>query len=367
MRIISSSILVAITLSLVSCNAADTKEGQVSTDDLVYAKYFYPTITQGYEVERTIFGVLEARHAYELKAEVGGQVTSVDVDRGAVVASGMRLAKIDIVSTKLRQEGVHERLVAAEIDLDAQQKDLERYRQLLEKGFVSQSRFQTLTATVAATQSRVQDLRKTIESSDYDNTRATLTAPVGGLISRKYINQGDLVSPGSPAFRIIPQNDFDARFSIPLYMKDRFSVGDTVALVLADASLNGTIRSIAPDIDETLQTFTISVTLPPTDTPQFQGQGISLDVTQRVDREGFWVHRASLVSGLDGAMAVQVASDPVGEIYSARRLNVKVHHLDDDRAFVSGTVTGKDAVLSVGSHLVYPGQSFRLGEEAFGP
>jgi len=352
---------------LLACEAADINVSPIPTDDLAHAQYFHPVMAQGYDIERTVFGIVEARNAYEIKAETNGQVTSVSVEDGDVIAAGTRLATIDIDSALLLQDGLRERLAAAEIELATQETELERSRQLLEKGFVSRSDFEASSTLAAVTRSRVKDLRKSLASSSYDNTRATLTAPVGGLVSRRYISKGDLLSPGSLAFQILPQEDFDARFSIPIYMKDSFSVGDKVTLVLEGISLNGTVRSIIPDIDETFQTFTIVIAVPPSPLPLLQGQGISLNMTRRVEREGFWVHRSSLVSGLDGAMAVQIATNPEDETYSARRISVKVHHLADEKAFVSGAVTSEDILLSVGSHLIYPGQHFRLGEETFGP
>ena len=88
-------------------------------------------------------------------------------------------------------------LAAAESSLKAEQERLRRTRKLYQIQGVSLEQLQSAEASFAAVRARLVRLAR-------ENLRnATVTAPFAGVVSQRFVQAGDLATPGKPLLKII--------------------------------------------------------------------------------------------------------------------------------------------------------------------
>jgi RND family efflux transporter MFP subunit len=134
----------------------------------------------------SVGGTWKAKETSDLAFKVGGVVTGVLVEQGALVRRGQPLARLDGASF---QAGLSQ----ARAGLEKAERDEKRLRTLFEKGTVPP---QALDDGVTA----VKAARAAVEGVASDAGRTVLVAPDDGWIQRRSIEVGEVVAPGRPVF-----------------------------------------------------------------------------------------------------------------------------------------------------------------------
>ncbi len=128
-------------------------------------------------------------HEITLLSEGQGKVVDLPVNTGDVVQSGQVIAKLD-------DEIVKSQLALAEAALDKARADLKKYEGLLKADAISGQQVEDLRLGVKKSETDVTTLRKQLDF-------ATIRAPFQGTVTRRIIEKGSLVMPGSPVADIV--------------------------------------------------------------------------------------------------------------------------------------------------------------------
>ncbi|MBN2289424.1 MAG: efflux RND transporter periplasmic adaptor subunit [Candidatus Glassbacteria bacterium] len=141
-------------------------------------------------------GYTEAAHDIIISSEQGGTVQELLVDRGDRVAGGQVLAR---VSADIYQA----QLVEAEAGLRLKQATLKKAKTLYERG--SLTAMQRLQAQVEhdAAEANVELAESRLE-------RAVVAAPFSGVIDDRFVEQGEMVSPGGRLLRLVDRSRMKA-------------------------------------------------------------------------------------------------------------------------------------------------------------
>jgi len=136
-----------------------------------------------------ITGPVQPVRGAVISAEEGGRVRSVAHDRGARVEAGAPLVVLD------------RRTLAAEIDavraeLAFQEHNAAAVRELHEAGKVSEQALLEAEAMAARTRATLRGLEVRLE-------RTTIPAPFAGLVADRYVEPGELVTPGARVARVL--------------------------------------------------------------------------------------------------------------------------------------------------------------------
>jgi len=188
----------------------------------------------------------------EVRASIGDQVRKGDV-----------LARI--ASDVVDSEWLEARAAVAEAEailLEARAND-ERARQLREQGFYSpQQRIQSQTAATTAL-ARLNAARARLHSAEFRRAKANVVAPDGGIISASQATVGSLTQPGQELFRLIRGGRLEWRAEVTAAELGRIRPGQIVRLHSPNgASLEGTVRSVAPTVDPQTRYGLVFVDLP---------------------------------------------------------------------------------------------------------
>ncbi|HEU0310043.1 MAG TPA: efflux RND transporter periplasmic adaptor subunit [Sphingomicrobium sp.] len=161
-----------------------------------------PTVTVAAPLERNVnqwddyVGRFEASRSVEVRPRVSGQVVAVHFTDGAIVRQGQLLFTIDPRPFAAALAEARAGVATAQSELALAETNLDRGQRLLAEEAVSQSsvdqliaRARTARAALAAAQARVQARALDVEFTQ-------VRAPIGGRISDRRIDPGNLVSSG---------------------------------------------------------------------------------------------------------------------------------------------------------------------------
>lgn len=182
----------------------------------------------------------------------GGMVTEVLVKEGDAVRAGQVLARIDR-AVQLQQMSQMEAMIRqAQADAALAQAELDRARQLLDRGFISKADIDRKTATRDSANARVAVARAQLAELQARLARLDIRSPDAGIILTRQVEPGQVVGPGSGAlFRIAQDGRMEMRAKVAEQDLARLTVGQraNVQLVGSSDTFAGSIWLIDPIID----------------------------------------------------------------------------------------------------------------------
>lgn len=184
---------------------------------------------------------VQANVVNNIAPQAAGRIQKLNVEVGDFVSRGQVLAEMDRVQ-----------LDQAALKLKNDETELARVKQLLDQGGVSQSDYDAL------------ELAFKVSKSSYDNLleNTILRAPVGGVVSARNYDRGDLYSMGQPIYTV--QQITPVKLLVPISETEytRVKRGDKVSLT-ADAlpgkTWTGTVVRLYPTMDAATHTFSAEV------------------------------------------------------------------------------------------------------------
>jgi membrane fusion protein, multidrug efflux system len=197
-------------------------------------------------------GVVEANRDVTVSAEEMGVVREMMVDRGARVAEGDPLVRMEDRSLSAQVEQARAQASLARETWD-------RRKRLWEEDQVG-SELAYLEARYAAEQAAAA-----LESLEQRQARMTIRAPFAGFVEDRTVELGSMVSPGTPVARIVSLNPVKIVSGVP----ERFSADvdrgarTTVTFdIFPGESYTGQIAFVGATVDRGNRTFPVELTLP---------------------------------------------------------------------------------------------------------
>lgn len=215
----------------------------------------------------TVSGILTPREEAAVTSELSGyKVAKVFVDQGDWVTVGQPLAQLD--DTLLRAQIAEQAAMVTQQTLSAERAESQakNVEGLDNKGVLSQEdidtrRFQAKSARAAAVAAQAQ-----LDDLKTRQARLTLRAPVSGPVLARYVRPGDLptgASSGQPLFRLARDGLMEIDAEVPEADLAKLKPGQKAEVTLPDgAAVTGTVRLIAPEVDQTTKLGHARILLP---------------------------------------------------------------------------------------------------------
>jgi membrane fusion protein, multidrug efflux system len=304
-------------------------------------------VAQPVEMEVVLRGSanLRAREQVEVLPKQNGVIARVMVEEGAAVRAGQPLAVLDAEEWRLQARQADARARAAQ---DA----LERGRALATQGLLADQELERLRseAAVAAADRDLAQLRV---------RNATITAPIGGVVTHRYIERGQLVNTQTRAFAVADVSRLEADVGVPERDAARVRTGQTARIRVEGlgTSVQGRVARVRPVVDPGSGTVQVTVEVNPQQAGGLRaGQFINIDIiTETLDQRIAMPRTAVLVDG---------AAPRVFLVQEGRAVEreVALGTSQGDQVEISTGVTAGDTVVVVGQDNLRPGLPVRLME-----
>ena len=235
----------------VACSA----EQPAQTEELVKTVNVETEVLAPKSFERylRLVGTVESRNDVRISAEVSGRIESYLAEKGETVKQGESILKID--DNKLLREKAR-----LEAQTEQAREQYERLQRVFEEDSVG-SEIEVINARSAYQQSK-----SALESIEVDLENTTVKAPFDAILEDRFLEEGEMASPGAPLVRLIGSSKLKVTAGVPARYADVVNEGDQVKLwfdTQESDTLTADIIYVANSIDPQNRTFKIEVALPP--------------------------------------------------------------------------------------------------------
>jgi membrane fusion protein, multidrug efflux system len=294
------------------------------------------TVAEG-QIEEglAISGPLDPYRSVEVRAQLAGELVSVNVERGTAVAAGAVLGRYDAATVQSQLLGARAAVASAEAAVASASHRLESTEALYAAGAVSRQDLRQAGSGAEAAVAQVAAAAAQLAQAEEAHRRTVLRAPSGGIVSARLVSAGEAVAPGQPLFRIVDTDTLELAARVPVSGLGSFRVGDPVVFRIDDASdrlLIGYVDRIEPMADPSTRQVVVYARLPNTDGALVGGLYATGTIVLRTVR-GAALPAASVAEAPDGGRHVLVIEDG-----RAARREVRV--LGEDRASGQVVVEG---------------------------
>lgn len=302
-------------------------------------------------------GTVMAYNTVAIRAQVSGQIVSVDFRQGQDVHKGEVLARIDPAPFQATLDQAVARKKQDQATLIDAQKDLVRFKTLVVRDAETQQNVDAQQAKVDQTKAMIDADQGAIEAAQTQLNYTTITAPIDGVVGFRQVDVGNIVHPtdANPLTVLTQIKPSDSVLTLPQ---------DDLGRV-REAMLKGTVETLAFDqdnvkqlasgrlllidnqIDQTTSTMRLKAEFPNQDERLWPGEFVHIHLLVNTQKNAVTVPPVAVQRGPDGLFVWVIKPNNTVE---ARPIDAQI--VDPQTAIVSkGIAVGERVVLDGQSRL----------------
>lgn len=301
-----------------------------------------------------LHGVVEPNHTVMVAAEVSGQIKEIgcressifaggrSYEAGAPVAEGQPVVKGDclvLLDTDLPQAECDRARAQAEYDA----REFTRTQKLFDRSVATRAELDQARTAMEVSRASLAEAAERLE-------RATITAPINGILNDLPEEVGQFVQPGTVVAQIVDIETVNVVVDVPERDVHYLSVGDRAEVIvdqLSGRQVAGTISFISELADERARTTRAEVSVNNKQRLLRSGQIVRARLARRMLKDVIMVPLESVIP-LENGKVIYVVEDG-----RAIRRDVKI-----DFAFIKGTRVRVVSGLAAGDKLIVSGQRY---------
>jgi RND family efflux transporter MFP subunit len=155
--------------------------------------------------------------------------------------------------------------VSAENNALVARREAERTKRLLAGGAVAERDVELADRSLWAAEAQLESARANAASADKQLQKTRLAAPFNGVVSRRYISVGDVVTMGNELFTVVDPRSMQLEASVPVSALGAIKVGSNVDFDVSgyeSQKFTGTVRRVSPEVDPGTRQVRIVVNIP---------------------------------------------------------------------------------------------------------
>lgn len=212
-----------------------------------------------------VSGQLTPAREATVRAQIGGPLVSLTVDRGQAVRQGTVIGRIAARELDDALSSAQVAVKSAENSLTVAKSEAARTESLVKGGALAARDLEQARNMVAGAEAQLAAAksRETGIRQQLDDT--IVRAPLTGIVSDRPASAGDILSPGTPIVTIIDPSSMRLEAAVTSDQVSLVRPGATVRFRvrgLSSALVTGTIDRLSPTADPVTRQITIFVTMP---------------------------------------------------------------------------------------------------------
>src|SRR5262245_46092013 len=366
-RSVMPALAAALALLTAACSGGEARQATPTGSGRGGGQNAAVPIEVGHAVQKSMpitiqgIGTVIAASTVAVRAQITGEMTSVNFKEGEDVEKGQVLVTLD----KRPFEAALQQAKAS-LDKDVAQAQnaraqAARYQDLLQRGIATREQVDTMRTQAAALEAAVEADRANVETAQVQLTYATITAPMSGRTGLLQIHPGNLVraQDTQPIVTINRITPVYVSFAVPeaqLPALKRYvaAQGTLPATALAPTETgppsSGSINFIDNAVDPTTGTIKVKGTFPNADRRLWPGQFVNVTVTLTSDPKAIVVPSTAVQTGQQGLYVFVVKPDQTVELRT-----VTTARIAGDETVIQSGVSAGDTVVTDGHLRLVPG------------
>lgn len=307
-------------------------------------------------------GTVIAYNTDVVRAQIQGQIISINFTEGQPVHAGDLLAQIDPRPYQALIDQYTGNMERDQAQLINAQANLARYTTLGQKGWATQQLLETQKAQVEQVQAAVKTDQALIEAAKVELSYTRLTSPIDGVVGIRQIDVGNIISPSTAnGLVVVTQLDpISLIFTLPEtalpQIQQRQHATRNPLTVLAydqdDTSLldQGVLGLVNNEILQTTGSIQLKANFSNKARKLWPGQLVNARLLVDTRHNGLTVPAAVVQQGPNGRYAYVVNPDNTVAIRQ-----IKVAQISDGQALIDSGLTANEQVVVDGQYRLQPG------------
>jgi len=262
----------------------------------------------------TAVGSLAPKDLARITPKVAGRISAIPVDEGDRVEEGTLLMQIDTFDYTRIVENATALKNQAGVNLDKAKRDFKRMARLYRDKTISEQKYRDIKTILELAQYAYDQALVALKKAERDLKECRILAPISGIITSKYVNEGELTSPQVGAFLIMQMDLVEVKVDLPEEAYGYVKSGNP-CLVTVDAfpneTFSGTITMIHPTIDPASRTVKITISLNNKDLKLRAGMTARAKVIQKARDNTISAPKTAFIKGEEGFFIYKMLSGKV--------------------------------------------------------
>jgi RND family efflux transporter MFP subunit len=207
-----------------------------------------------------------------VSAQTSGRIVELPFDVNDVVPQGAVIVRFTDVEQRARFNQAEAALNEAQTRRDEASKELARIRELRDQGLVAISVFDNAKANFDGALAQVKQAQAALAVAAEQLEQTVVRAPYAGILQQRFVEVGELATPGTPLLRGLSLEDLRMVSQLPQSQLLAAKNSPAVALRLADdriVYLGAATITVAPEANSANHSFPMRVQLPQADYSQY--------------------------------------------------------------------------------------------------
>lgn len=181
---------------------------------------------------------VESKNQANLSTIVMGTVTQTEVNVGDRVQKGDVLLRIkdDQITAQKRQ--LEANMVQAQANLDNTEKNYNRIKNLYAEESATSKEMDDISTMYEIAKANMEALRASLREVNEMLNYTVIRAPFDGIVSKKFVNEGDMAAPGHPLVAVSNPGQIKITANIPEQLINSLEEGSQVTITVPAAGLN---------------------------------------------------------------------------------------------------------------------------------
>ena len=212
--------------------------------------------------ERVWDGRVEAVNQATVSAQTSGRIAELPFDVNDYVEAGAVLMRFTDTEQKAALAQAEAALQEATARLAEANQEFERFSKMIENNSVSRAAFDQSRANRDATRARLNAARSRVEGAKEQLEYTVIRAPYAGIVSKRHVELGELVSPGQPVISGLSLQSLRVNVDVPQSMFHAIRTIGKAFVYVNDERIAAESLTFFPVADAEANTFRVRVNLP---------------------------------------------------------------------------------------------------------
>ena len=222
---------------------------------------------------------------------------------------------------------------------------------------------------IEAQKSIVAQFDAALQRNKVDFEDSVLRSPFRATVTKRYLDEGAVVSVGQAVVRLVGQDRREAHIGIPSEVALETGPHSNAKILVSGQSWDATLRTVLPELDASTRTQTAvyEVFANASGQQPVPGEIARVHLPRSRQASGFWVSSNALQRGQRGLWSVFVIEQDEQSDHFVERRDVEILFNTADRAYIRGTISPGERVVSGGVHRLVGGQRVEVIEASQQP
>lgn len=350
---IFSALTGSLSLSLLGCSRPEAVQEPVRAVKVM-------TVGQsGLDLGGEFAAEVRARVESRLGFRVAGKISQRQAEMGQHVGSGTLLAQLDAADYQLASQASQAQVSAARTQRDLAQAEYKRYEGLRAQNFISSAELERREATLKSAQFTLDQALAQAQNQGNQSAYTQLRSDAPGVITAVEAEAGQVVTAGTPVFRLAHDGPRDAVFAVSESMVMKLQKGQVMQAVVDQGgpTLQGRVREIAGSADPLTRTFTVKLALD-------AGEKLPLGATVNVLAKGLQGSQNAVIKVPTSALRREGQGTAVWVLDESQMTvalqPVQVATADGNEVVIASGLQPGQRIVIAGVHVLNPGQKVSL-------